>query len=301
VAPINKKRVVPVVVVGLAVVVVAYWAIRKATAKPGPLTASGTLEAVEVDVAPVISGRIVSVNYDDGDAVAKGAVLATLDTGQLDAALAAADASARAARDRAASARAALDAAEDNFRRIKAAYPGGGISAAEYERAASSRDRAQADYANAVSSAAQTEAGREQTKVQRGETDLYAPIAGVVLSRNLEPGEVAGPSLPVVTMADLSVLELYVYIPEAEIGRVRLGDAVAIQVDSYRGENFAGRVKAVANRTAFTPRNVESKEDRVTLVFKVTVTVPNAGGRLKPGMPADVVFVNAIAGAAKGK
>jgi HlyD family secretion protein len=138
--------------------------------------------------------------------------------------------------------------------------------------------------------AAQAEAAKAQVDARRREVEMTAPISGVVLSRNLEPGEVLGAGAAVVTLADLSTLELYVFIPEYKIGLVNVGDPVDVRVDSFPDEVFAGTVKAIGGKAEFTPRNVESKEDRVTLVFKVTVAVPNPGGKLKPGMPADAVF-----------
>jgi HlyD family secretion protein len=252
-----------------------------------PLEAAGTLEAVEVDVGALVAGRIVAIHYDEGDEVAKGSVVATLDAEELEAGLAAAAAAADAAGERVVAARAAYAAA---FKRVAQAYPGGGVTKAEYERAKAERDAALADLASARSLAAQAVASKAQLGARRKDVEIAAPVSGVVLSRNLEPGEVLVPGAAVVTLADLSTLELYVYIPEAKVGAVDVGDPVAVAVDAYPGEVFAGRVRAVASRAEFTPRNVESKEDRVTLVFKITVTVPNRDGKLKPGMPADAVF-----------
>jgi HlyD family secretion protein len=144
--------------------------------------------------------------------------------------------------------------------------------------------------------AAQAKAAKAQLGARRKEIEIVAPLSGTVLSRNLEPGEVLSPGVSLMTLADLSTLEVYVYVPESNVGAVNVGDAVEVAVDSFPGETFAGKVKAVSSRTEFTPRNVESKEDRVTLVFKVTVTVPNRDGRLKPGMPADAAFTATAAG-----
>ena len=201
-------------------------------------------------------------------------------------------AAARAAADRVAAAGAAYAASDDQFKRVARAYPAG-ITKAEYERARAARDGASAELASARSLAAQAEATKAQLDARRREVEVRAPITGVVLSRNVEPGEVLGAGTPVVTLADLSVLELNVFIPEAKVGFVGVGDPVEIAVDSYPGDIFRGKVKAIGSKAEFTPRNVESKEDRVTLVFKVTVTVPNGDGKLKPGMPADVSFVEA--------
>jgi HlyD family secretion protein len=291
VARINKKRIAFVVVLVVAVAITAYLIVKKIAARDGLLEAAGTLEAVEVDVGALITGRVVALRCDEGDDVSAGDVVAVLDAEELTAGVAAAEAAARAADDRVAAAAAAYAAANDQFERVARAYPAG-ITKAEYERARAARDGALAELASARSLAAQAEAAKAQLDARRREVDILAPITGVVLSRNVETGEVLGAGMPVVTLADLSVLELNVFIPEAKVGFVDVGDPVEVAVDSYPGEVFQGKVKAVGSKAEFTPRNVESKEDRVTLVFKVTVTVPNGDGRLKPGMPADAAFVN---------
>jgi len=292
VARINKKRVAVVVVLAVAVAIAAYLIVKRIAARDGFLEAAGTLEAVEVDVGALITGRVVALRCDEGDDVSAGDVVAVLDAEELTAGVAAAEAAARAAGDRVAAAGAAYAAADDQFKRVARAYPAG-ITKAEYERARAARDGALAELANARSLAAQAEAAKAQLDARRREVDVLAPITGVVLSRNVEAGEVLGAGTPVVTLADLSVLDLNVFIPEAKVGFVHVGDPVEVGVDSYPGEVFPGKVKAIGSKAEFTPRNVESKEDRVTLVFKVTVTVPNGDGRLKPGMPADAAFVAA--------
>jgi len=291
-----RKVVIPVVLALVAAALLVYWGVGKLRARHRPLVAAGTLEAVEVDVSPILPGRLTAVLFDEGDAVAKGAEVAALDAAEIDAAAAGAAAGAAASNERITSARAALTSAEGDFAKLAAAFDGGAITRAEYDRARARRDAARADLANAVALAAQADANRAQLEARRREVKLYAPEAGVVLSRNLEPGEVVNAGTPVLTIADLSTLELHVFIPETRLGLVRVGDPVKVEVDSYPHEEFAGRVKVIGSRAAFTPRNVESKEDRVTLVFEVTVRVPNGDGRLKPGMPADVIFIKAVGG-----
>lgn len=289
-ARLNRKVIVPAAIAAGVAALATFWTVKHFRERGTALVAAGTLEAVEVDVGALAPGRVVSVNYDEGDDVAAGAVVATLDSEEFEAGLTAAEAAAVAARDRVTAAAAAYAAAQDRFGRLSRAYPGGGVTKAEYERAKAERDAAAAELASARSLAAQAEAAKVQFDARRKEINIVAPISGTVLSRNLEPGEILGAGVSLMTLANLSTLELYVYVPEAKIGVIEAGDPVNVSVDSFPGEVFAGKVKAVAGKAEFTPRNVESKEDRVTLVFKVTVTVPNQGHKLKPGMPADAVF-----------
>lgn len=119
---------------------------------------------------------------------------------------------------------------------------------------------------------------------------LTAPITGRVLERAVEPGEVAMPGTPLLRLADLSTLHLIVYVSEPDLGRVHVGQRADVQVDAFPGRVFEGEVVRVAEEAEFTPKNVQTKEDRVNLVYAVEIRLPNPEGLLKPGMPADVTF-----------
>jgi HlyD family secretion protein len=137
---------------------------------------------------------------------------------------------------------------------------------------------------------AEAEADLAQARVRLAETRLLAPLDAVVLSRNLEPGATATPGLPILTLVDAEALWLRAYVPESDLGRVRLGQAARVTVDSFPGRAFAGRITEIAPEAEFTPRNVQTQKERVNLVFRVKIAVASAEGRLKPGMPADAVI-----------
>lgn len=119
---------------------------------------------------------------------------------------------------------------------------------------------------------------------------LKAPIDGVITTRAIYQGETASAGITLLSLADLNTLRLVVYIPEPQIGRVRLGAEVEMSVDAYPGEVFKGVITSIANEAEFTPRNVQTEEERVNLVFAIEVTFTNETSRLKPGMPADVTI-----------
>lgn len=125
---------------------------------------------------------------------------------------------------------------------------------------------------------------------QRQKLRLAAPVCGVVLSRSVEPGEVAVPGAPLMILARLDDLKITVYIPEDRYGSVQIGQQAQVFVDSFSGETFTGVVVSIADQAEFTPRNVQTEEGRRTTVFAVELKVDNPDGRLKPGMPADVSF-----------
>ncbi len=119
---------------------------------------------------------------------------------------------------------------------------------------------------------------------------LSAPANGKVLYRAVEPGEVVQPGVPLLTLARLEDLSITVYVPEDRYGEVSLGGEVAVTVDSFPGVTFTAIVTRIADRAEFTPRNVQTAEGRRSTVFAVELAVSDPEGKLKPGMPADVVF-----------
>lgn len=137
---------------------------------------------------------------------------------------------------------------------------------------------------------AQANAARNQVAVQLSKASLSAPRAGVVLSRPIHEGEQVSPGAPLMTIGSLDTVRLTLYIAEADIGRVKQGQQVAVRVDSFPGKIFTGTVSFIAQEAQFTPRNVQTQAERVTTVFAVRVDLPNPEHSLKPGMPADAVL-----------
>jgi HlyD family secretion protein len=119
---------------------------------------------------------------------------------------------------------------------------------------------------------------------------LASPISGVVTRKLAHTGEVSKAGLPLLVVSDLSQLTLKVYVPETQIGHIAQGERAEVRVDAYPGQVFAGTVSRIGREAEFTPSNVQTKSDRAKLVFAVKILLPNADGRLKAGMPADVVF-----------
>lgn len=127
----------------------------------------------------------------------------------------------------------------------------------------------------------------EAAELNLAKARLRTPSAGVVLSRNFEVGEMVQPGQPVITLQDLEAPWVEIFVPETEIGQVKLGDAYAVSVDSLPGKSFAGKVTRIYEKAEFTPKTIQTERERVNLVFRVKVEVPDAKGELKPGMPAD--------------
>jgi multidrug resistance efflux pump len=149
---------------------------------------------------------------------------------------------------------------------------------------------AESGVKQAEAALSQAQAALATLDVQLEKTIVKAPVDGTVLTRNLEVGETLAPTGVVMTIGQLQEVNLTVYIPETEYGKVKLGDQVSITVDSFPGETFTGTVVYISDQAEFTPRNVQTVEGRKTTVYAVKLSVPNADLKLKPGMPADVTF-----------
>jgi multidrug resistance efflux pump len=139
----------------------------------------------------------------------------------------------------------------------------------------------------AESQVQQAEGALATLQVQLDKMTLPAPRTGVVLQRMVAVGEIAPPNFSLLTIADLDQVTLTVYVPEKDIGLVKVGQPVQVKVDSFPERIFSGDVVHIASRAEFTPKNVQTREERVSTVFAVKIRIPNPEHALKPGMPAD--------------
>ena len=137
----------------------------------------------------------------------------------------------------------------------------------------------------------QAEANLALLDTQLKKLTVYAPIDGVILTRNVEPGEFVQPGASAVTMADLAELTITVYVPEDHYGEISLGQGATVTVDSFPNETFAATVSSISDQAEFTPRNVQTVQGRSATVYAVKLKVSDPGSKLKLGMPADVVFI----------
>lgn len=120
---------------------------------------------------------------------------------------------------------------------------------------------------------------------------LVSPLSGVVLSENVESGEYVSPGTPIVTIGDLNNVWLRAYVNETELGRVKIGQQVRVKTDTYPTKLYEGHISFISSEAEFTPKNVQTEQERVKLVYRVKITVANPNMELKPGMPADAEIV----------
>jgi len=143
----------------------------------------------------------------------------------------------------------------------------------------------------------QAKAKTEQVKaaIQLAQTNLEnatlrSPLTGIVLSKNTEPGEFVAAGTPVVTVGDLENVWLRAYINETDLGRVKIGQIVHVTTDTYPDKQYEGRISFVSSEAEFTPKNVQTSQERVKLVYRIKIDIHNINMELKPGMPADAVI-----------
>lgn len=320
----NRKRMVPLLIVAIGATV--YFTVIKGNGN-GADVLSGTVEATEAALGFQVAGRIETIVPREGDAVKVGDELATLDRAELQARRAQAQAQLSMARatlrdleagatsEERESARQALRAATDrhadaqrDFDRVQRLLQGGAVAQEVFDKAKLALDVATAQRNQATqalqlaergprserveaqrAAIAQAEAAVRQADAALTSAVIKASIGGIVAVRDREPGETVGPGAPVLTIVDLSDRWIRVYIPENRIGSLQIGQAATITSDTYPDKTYAGTVSFIASQAEFTPRNVQTTEERVKLVYAVKIRVTgDPGNELKPGMPADV-------------
>ncbi len=151
-------------------------------------------------------------------------------------------------------------------------------------------NQAKAADDQAQSAVQQAQASVDLINTQISKLTVYAPLDGVILTRNVEPGEFVQPGADALTMADISHLTITVYVPEDLYGKISLGMPATMKADSFPGEVFNAQVSYISDQAEYTPRNVQTVEGRSSTVYAIKLTVSNPQGQLKPGMPADVTF-----------
>lgn len=320
-----KKAVVVGVLVAVAIAAIMYIRHRGAERPEGALRISGNIELTEVQVSFQVPGRVTQRLVDEGALVRQGDLVARLDAAELTQALEAArgeEGAAAAAlaelkagsrREEVAQGEALLARAEaeakrlaTDFQRDKVLFGKEVIPKRELDQAQAASDsaaaavrerrealallrkgprREQIDQAQARLAAARARVASAQERLDWA--TLRAPIGGVVLSKSIEPGEQVAAGTPVVTLGDTSQCWLKGYIPENQLGRVKLGQAVRVTTDSHPGKVYPGQVSFISSEAEFTPKSVQTEKERVKLVYRIKVTLANPGLELKPGMPAD--------------
>ncbi len=293
---------------------------RRATSPDG----SGTMECTQVRVASEVGGRITHLLAQEGDRLRTGQVIARIDTNTFalrrdESAAALAQAQAQLdllmagsreediqrAREQLREARAMSDSATADLKRIADIFAAGSATAKQMDDAKAAAERTAAATAAAEQQlnrlvkgsreqeirAAQAAAALAQARLAQSEKVLRdcvvtAPTDGIVTTRTAEPGEVIAPGTPLLTLSRLDEVWLSLYIPETRLRDVSLGQKAYLAIDGD-AKRYEGTVTFISPEAEFTPRNIQTPDERTKLVYRVKITLPNPQGLFKPGMPAD--------------
>ncbi len=294
----------------------------------GTITASGTIEAIEVNVASKVAGQIERLVVDEGARVKPGDTLAVVDHATLDIQVRQADAGVDLARaqllllkngarrEDIQQAEAAVTQAEANVqvadadaKRMRELVRTGSVTPKARDDAEARLTVSQAQHTAASEALRKMRTLARPEEIQAAEARLAqavaaadllrktvadcvitAPGGGIVTHKAVEQGELVSSGSTVVTLSELDSVYVMIYLTEKEMGRVRLGDTAEVVIDAFPGRGFPGRITYISPEAEFTPKNIQTKEDRVKLVFGVKVEIENKEGLLKPGLPADATI-----------
>ncbi len=322
-----KKRIFLIIgilaVVIAAVVVVNYLRNKK---DDNVMTLSGNVEVTEANIGFKIPGRLMERLVDEGHRVKKGDLLAKIDSAEPESIVkqnraALQEAETKLSELKAGSRKQEIGQAEANvnaqeaellrirkdYERAEVLYKNGAISAAQYDAAKGSYDNRIALLKNAREALSLAREGPRKEDIKMAEhrvaqlkaalvtseeklkdTVLYAPFAGIILRKNVELGETVAQGTPVFTLGDLDNPWIKVYVKEDRLGLVKPAQKAQVTTDTFKGKTYEGEVSYISSEAEFTPKTVQTQEERVKLVFGVKVSVRNDNWDLKPGMPADV-------------
>jgi HlyD family secretion protein len=322
-----KRIVPIVILFAAAIAAGAYFYPRFTKKAPvtNQLNLSGNIEAHESLVSFKVAGRIAELPIQEGQQIKQGALLAILEDADYKQKVAIGEASVRVRESSLAltlagtrqqelkalqqtmiDAQADLEEKKIDNDRAQRLFAKDEISAQDRDHAATALKRAEAIFKAAEQRVNQAiEGSRKEeitvaqanlkeasanlglSRVNLDYTKLYAPSSGVVTVRQAELGEVVAPGTPVVTLADLDHIWLRAYIAETDLGRIRWGQDATITTDTYPGKQYHGRISFIASNAEFTPKSVQTSQERVTLVYRIKIDIENPNRELKPGMPAD--------------
>jgi HlyD family secretion protein len=295
--------------------------------KSTDIEASGTVEATNVQVSSRSAGEILAMAVSEGRSVKKGDLLAEIDHASLDLQLGQARSGvdlARAelnlitggargedvsqAQEALTQAQQALRTAQSDSDRTARLFAAGAATPKERDDAEARLTSANAQAAAAgqalkklqnlsrpedvqAASARVSQAEYAVRLLEKSVADctVTSPIDGTVTEKLAEAGELAAPGTGLYVVSDLSTVKLTIYVPEADLGSLRIGQNARIRIDAFPGRDFAGTVTWISPTAEFTPRDIQTRDERVKLVFAVRIEIANPDGVFKAGMPADAI------------
>lgn len=320
-----KKKVILIAILLLAVAAIAWFAARRTGDNGSTVAVSGTIEVTDVEVSFKVPGRVRERLVDEGELVKAGQIVARLDDDdlRLDVAQREQDREVLAAnlrelengfrKEDIARADAAVGRVKADAERLKADFARQEtlfqrevISRRDFDAAKAAYESSRAALREAVAQqelmhrgprreqidAARARLGQsrealELARTRLGYTTLSSPMAGLVLAKHVEPGEQVAAGTPIISVGDMANTWMRAYIAETDLGRVKVGQKARVKSDTWPDRRYEGTVSFISPEAEFTPKSVQTEKERVKLVYRIKITIPNPTMELKPGMPVD--------------
>lgn len=325
----NKKKLIPALAILAVISFFAYRNLEKRMSGHGDgIKVYGNLEITDAEIGFKIPGKMEKRLVSEGEKIEAGKVVAILDSSDLEKEKALREAEVKIAESQLAeldagsrpeeiaqaeaavrSVQAETERLKSDFARQEGLHKRKVISDREYEASRAAYESAKGRLGEARERLSLFEKGPRSEKIDQamanlqhakaaldlsetrlGYCELKSPVSGMILSHHAEPGEYLVAGAPVVTIGDLEHSWMRAYISETDLGRVKLGQKALIKTDTWPDRKFEGRVSFISSQAEFTPKTVQTEKERVKLVYRIKIDIPNPEMDLKPGMPAEAVI-----------
>jgi len=285
------KRLIPIILILALVGYFGYRSWEKSQeAKKNDLF-YGTVEANEVLLSSQLAGQIMEFYAQEGSQVHDGDLLVVLDDTIYKAQLEQGLATIEATSSQAKVVDAGLAGVNTEVRRTERLLESGSATGMQLDTLRAQRDTLRAQRSAIYSQVDAAKAAVDVIEKQLEYTRIHAPMDGTVLRTHADLGETVFPGSALMVVADMQNMEIDVYVPEPMLGKINTGRQVEVFTDSYPDKPLYGNVSKISDTAEFTPKNVQTKDERVRLIYKIEVEIPNPDGILKIGMPVDVRFL----------
>ncbi len=321
-----KKTIYRLLTIGLIILQIGLISCQKKEAAATEIEATGIIEAIKTEIKAQIQGEVKQVLVQEGQKVKKGDLLCLLDDEKLRIQLSQVKAGQDAAQAKLQLAKSGtkkeviavaknqmdiaakqLELADKDAERMDKLFSQGAVSLSQKERADLALKAAQEQHKSAQENYQMALRGREKEEIEMVEAEIQglksqeqyilrliqdaeirSPVEASLEIRHIEVGELALPGAILFSLIDLRQTYVQAYIPEKYMGRIKLGNGVEVLSDSYPDKIYKGRVDYISNEAEFAPKNIQTKEERLKLVYMIKSYLENSAGELKPGMPVDV-------------
>lgn len=285
----RKLAIIPVLIVISIVLVFLIYRRQQSNILPENLIySSGTVEATAVSIAAQTVGKVIDKRFSRGDRVAMGDTLVLIEGNLLDVKQQELDANIAATRDEISAARIDLANVKTNLDRFREAYNVGSVPKRDFDNLQATYDSGTRRLA-ALESRLQTITAQQQTlNIQKGYTAVTSPSNGFIQADPIEVGEIALVGSTLFEIVDLSDTWVEIYVNESDLPHLHLNDSADVFLDAQPDSAIKGSISFISQKAEFTPKNVQTRKERIKLVFAVRIKVDNVSGAFKPGLPVDV-------------